>query len=146
MAMRRVKLIFAPCTFTDRETNMGLIEQLQKLQTLREQNALSEDEFTRAKQRVIDDAGRPAPRVAAAIDGLRRSWHDRWIAGVCGGLAAQTNVPTWAWRILFILTTFLHGIGALIYLLMWIFVPLDRPVLAALGSVKPVDPGSSEPR
>ena len=116
---------------------MELIEQLQKLQAMREQGALSEEEFTQAKKRVIDAAARathdassgaaPLQRASAAINGLQRSWHERWIAGVCGGLAVQTGIPTWTWRILCMLATLLHGFGILIYVLMWIFVPLERP-------------------
>ena len=122
-------------TRIERELDMDLADQLQKLQTLREQGALSEDEFTLAKRRVLDGMP-PIPepdRQAASsttpsgstLHQLKRSINDRWIGGVCGGLATMSNMPSWAWRILFVLTALLHGIGLLLYVVLWIFVPLQ---------------------
>ncbi len=127
---------------------MTMADELQKLQTLREQGALTDDEFLKAKQRVInDDASSsssfyaekesppPTPTTPAATNGpvifntMTRSLHDRWIGGVCGGLAVATGIPAWAWRILFVLTALLHGLGLLMYVLLWIFVPLAKPDL-----------------
>ncbi|MBL8523517.1 MAG: PspC domain-containing protein [Betaproteobacteria bacterium] len=111
---------------------MDFAEQLQKLQTLREQGVLTEEEFTQAKKRVLDAIGdapkQEAPRQASqpnALQQLRRSFYDKWIGGVCGGLAEMTGVPSWAWRILFVLSVLLNGLGLLVYLLLWIFVPLQ---------------------
>jgi phage shock protein PspC (stress-responsive transcriptional regulator) len=107
-----------------------MADELQKLQALREHGALTEDEFLLAKKRVIDGEPAPEPPRARAeppphtLHQLRRSISDRWIGGVAGGLAGMTAIPSWAWRILFILTTLLHGLGILMYLLLWIFVPL----------------------
>ena len=121
---------------------MDLAEQLQKLQSLREQGALTEEEFTQAKKRLLEGAPAPsgaeftAKRGQSVLHQLRRSIHDRWIGGVCGGLAEMTNIPSWAWRILFVLTLLLNGLGAVMYLLLWIFVPLDLP------AARPVEPKS----
>jgi phage shock protein PspC (stress-responsive transcriptional regulator) len=114
---------------------MDLADQLQKLQALKEQGALSEEEFTLAKRRVLDgmppvsgadrNAVPPPTPSGSTLHQLKRSITDRWIGGVCGGLAAMTNMPSWAWRVLFILTALLHGIGILVYLVLWIFVPLQ---------------------
>jgi phage shock protein PspC (stress-responsive transcriptional regulator) len=49
---------------------------------------------------------------------LKRSYSDTVLGGVCGGCAANTNTPAWLWRVAFCLTG-----AALIYLLLWIFVP-----------------------
>lgn len=55
---------------------------------------------------------------------LYRSRRQRMIAGVCGGLAEYFNTdPTWI-RLLFILLFFVGGSALLIYLIMWIVVPL----------------------
>jgi phage shock protein C len=126
---------------TEKEIDMDFAEQLQKLQTLREQGVLTEDEFTQAKKRVLDaipgEAPRTeAPRQAASQNGLqqlKRSYFDKWIGGVCGGLAEMTSVPSWAWRIFFVLSVLLNGLGLAVYLLLWIFVPLqtNRPAAAA---------------
>ena len=119
---------------------MDFADQLQKLQTLREQGVLTEEEFTQAKKRVLDGIGTEAPKQEAprqtsspnALQQLKRSYYDKWIGGVCGGLAESTGVPSWAWRILFVLTVLLNGLGLLVYLLLWIFVPLqtNRPAAA----------------
>jgi phage shock protein C len=56
---------------------------------------------------------------------LYRSRQDRMIAGVCGGLATYFNVdPTWV-RLFFILFFFLGGSAFLVYLIMWLVVPLS---------------------
>jgi phage shock protein PspC (stress-responsive transcriptional regulator) len=56
---------------------------------------------------------------------LRRSRSDRWIAGVCGGLAKATAVESWVWRLAFALLLLCGGAGLLVYVLMWIFVPAE---------------------
>ncbi len=124
---------------------MDLADQLQKLQTLKEQGALSEEEFTLAKRRVLDgmppapdrNAEPPPLPSGSTLHQLKRSITDRWIGGVCGGLAAMSNMPSWAWRILFVLTALLHGVGILVYLVLWIFVPLQT---------MPRPPAREEPR
>lgn len=56
---------------------------------------------------------------------LWRSRRDRKIAGVCGGLGAYFNLdPVWV-RVLFVILFFLGGSALLIYLLMWLLVPLE---------------------
>lgn len=117
---------------------MDLADQLQKLHALREQGVLTEDEFILAKKRVLDGtaptgAGERASANATSPSGLNRfrlSTTDKWIGGVCGGLAAQTNIPAWSWRILFLLMVLLHGVGLLIYILLWIFVPVQTQPIA----------------
>ena len=111
---------------------MNLPDDLQKLHNLREQGALTDDEFTLAKKRLLEGAAEDArpktekPRKpATALNQFRRSVADRWIGGVCGGLAESTGIPSWSWRILFVLTALLHGIGVIMYVLLWIFVPLQ---------------------
>jgi len=54
---------------------------------------------------------------------LARSGKDRKIAGICGGLGEHTGIPAWMWRLIFIAGVFVHGLGALAYLLMWLFMP-----------------------
>jgi phage shock protein PspC (stress-responsive transcriptional regulator) len=100
---------------------MSLAEELSRLETLRASGTLTEEEFRRAKARVIDGPG-PAP----AFNRLRRSNADRWLGGVCGGLAQLTGVDTWIWRLLLTLLALFGGTGVLIYILLWIFVPADE--------------------
>jgi len=54
---------------------------------------------------------------------LARSRKDRKIAGICGGLGEHTGVPAWLWRLIFIAGVFVHGLGVLVYLFVWIFMP-----------------------
>ena len=102
-----------------------LAEQIERLDELRRRGALSDEEFARAKTRLLDGAAvMPAPQLAA-LNALRRSRADRWIGGVCGGLAQATGAESWVWRLLFALLFFLGGAGLVIYVLLWIFVPAE---------------------
>lgn len=106
---------------------MSLAEELTRLEQLRERGALSEEEFTRAKSRLLDTrANEPVaePRTAA-INSLRRSRSDRWIGGVCGGVAAMIGLEAWIVRLLMTLLFFVGGTGLLLYVLLWIFVPSE---------------------
>src|SRR6185436_8567784 len=101
---------------------MNLADDLQKLQTLREQGALTDEEFTQAKKRVLEGAAEEQPprseppkQPGSALNQLRRSLTDRWIGGVSGGLAEVMGIPSWSWRILFVLSALLHGLGLIIY-------------------------------
>jgi phage shock protein C len=56
---------------------------------------------------------------------LCRSRKDRMLAGVCGGLAEYFGIdPTWV-RLLFVLFLFAGGAAFLVYLIMWIIIPLE---------------------
>ncbi|MBA3660967.1 MAG: PspC domain-containing protein [Gammaproteobacteria bacterium] len=56
---------------------------------------------------------------------LYRSRQDRMIAGICGGIAAYFHTdPTWI-RLLFVLLFFLGGSALLVYIVMWIVVPIE---------------------
>jgi phage shock protein PspC (stress-responsive transcriptional regulator) len=57
------------------------------------------------------------------LEALHRSDTDRQIEGVCGGLGECTPIPSWLWRVAFVSLVFAGGIGAIAYLLLWIFVP-----------------------
>ena len=108
---------------------MALSDELAKLQDLHQRGALTDDEFSRAKARVLEGVASsteaPSAAAIAAINALRRSASDRWIAGVCGGLARATGVESWVWRLLFVLLLLCGGTGVVIYVLMWIFVPSE---------------------
>ena len=57
---------------------------------------------------------------------LTRSETDKMIAGVCGGLAEYLNLdPVWV-RLLFVLLLFASGIGAPIYLVLWVIMPREE--------------------
>jgi phage shock protein C len=96
---------------------MALSEELARLHELHRQGALSDDEFVTAKAKALASDG------VAAVNAMRRSSSERWVAGVCGGLAAVTGLAPWAWRLIFAVLTLWGGAGLLIYVLLWIFVP-----------------------
>lgn len=105
-------------------------EELNKLTALHQSGALTDDEFARAKARVLNHIaqigqGRSEAPAMDAINALRRSRADRWIGGVCGGMARSTGMAAWIWRLLFTLLVLFAGSGVLIYALLWIFVPED---------------------
>ncbi len=107
---------------------MSLADELHKLDDLRARGVLSDPEFQRAKQRLLDGASPPVcsdvPAVAA-LNAFRRSNTDRWVGGVCGGLACLTGIESWAWRLIFTVLLLFGGTGALFYILLWIFVPAE---------------------
>ncbi len=104
---------------------MSIAEELSRLDELRTRGVLSEDEFQRAKQRLLDGVDAP-PAVApamSAINRFRRSNADRWIGGVCGGLGLVSGVESWIWRLILVALALFGGTGVLLYILLWIFVP-----------------------
>ncbi|MGB0388589.1 MAG: PspC domain-containing protein [Ardenticatenaceae bacterium] len=55
---------------------------------------------------------------------LYRSRSDQMLGGVCGGLAEYLGVDsTWV-RLLFVLAGLFSGTGVLLYLALWVIVPL----------------------
>jgi phage shock protein C len=99
---------------------MSLSDELARLAELHQQGRLSDDEYTRAKARILDAGS------SAASNRLRRSDQDRWLGGVCGGLADWTGIDGWIWRLVFVVSVLCAGTGVAVYLLLWLFVPLRR--------------------
>lgn len=106
---------------------MNDAEELNKLADLHARGVLNDEEFAKAKARVLDGQPRVAYSHAAPgthpVNGLRRARTDRWLGGVCGGIARVTGVDAWIWRLLFTVLTLAFGGGILFYILLWIFVP-----------------------
>lgn len=117
---------------------MSTTDDLTRLAELHRSGALRDDEFAQAKDRVLNERVlRDQPALVGALNGLRRSHSDRWVGGVCGGLALATGLAPWLWRLAFVLFTFFGGAGLLVYLLLWIFVPAEPSLNAVprqLGS------------
>src|ERR1700722_12704711 len=101
---------------------MALADELSKLAELRANGGLTEEEFKRAKERLLntEQAHSPDP-VLSAVNTFRRSRTDRWFGGVCGGIARSTGVEAWVWRVLFSVLAIFAGGGGVVYLLVWIF-------------------------
>jgi phage shock protein PspC (stress-responsive transcriptional regulator) len=72
-------------------------------------------------------------RVGPARDWYRSS-DDRMVAGVCGGLAEEFGLPPAVVRLGFVLLTlFSFGTGLLLYLVLWMVMPVDREAPAGRG-------------
>jgi phage shock protein PspC (stress-responsive transcriptional regulator) len=115
---------------------MSISEELGKLGELHQSGVLTDDEFARAKARLIGTQGGSASSSSswaqqssvpfvAGFNALRRSTRDRWIGGVCGGIAPALGLESWVCRLLIAVLTLFGGIGAIVYLLLWIFVPAE---------------------
>ena len=81
---------------------------------------------------------------------LQRSKYDRWLAGVCGGIAEYFNVDGTLIRVLFILFGFAVGGGFLIYIILWIIMPEAADDVLDAGSIEDLkseegDAAGSEP-
>lgn len=108
---------------------MNDAEELGKLADLHARGVLNDEEFVKAKARLL--AGQPGGYAAGAapapnlgaVNGLRRARVDRWIGGVCGGIARATGLDSWVWRLIFTVLFLAFGSGILVYILLWIFVP-----------------------
>ena len=109
-------------------------DELGKLGDLHQRGILSDEEFARAKARVLNGmpSGRASPPVSA-LNQLRRSLSDRWLGGVCGGIAQVTGVPSWVWRLIFTFGLVFAGCGLALYILLWILVPQEQLYLPAPG-------------
>ena len=111
---------------------MSVSDELGKLGELHQRGVLSDEEFARAKARVLNGTAMPgnAPPVNA-LNALHRSISDRWLGGVCGGIAQVTGVAAWVWRLVFTLGIVFAGSGLLLYVLLWILVPQEQLYLPA---------------
>jgi phage shock protein C len=72
-----------------------------------------------AKQAGFESAGAPpAPKR------LMRSSRDKKIAGVCAGLAEYFDLDPTLVRVLWLLAVFFAGTGFLVYIILWIVLPI----------------------
>ncbi len=119
---------------------MNISDEIKRLHELHQAGALTDVEFEQAKAKLLSasvnlnktssSSSTSAPLgdssgsdFGSDIARLRRSRLDRWLGGVCGGLARVTGLESWIWRLMFVLCTVFIGFGIFLYLLMWIFVP-----------------------
>jgi phage shock protein C len=79
------------------------------------------------------DATEPGPAVSprspdlpGVLRRLAKSRSDTWLGGVCGGLGENTPLPSWVWRLAFLILLCWYGTGFLLYFLLWICLPEPR--------------------
>lgn len=110
---------------------MSIADEIERLHQLNRSGALSDEEFARAKERLLasmdsKDSGSSSNAIGTnPLHRLRRSKDDQWLGGVCAGLAKFTETETWVWRMLWLLSVVCAGFGVLAYLLAWVFIPLE---------------------
>ncbi|RQO59943.1 hypothetical protein DBR47_11315 [Paucibacter sp. KBW04] len=123
---------------------MSFSTDLEQLADLHQRGLLSDEEFARAKARLLGDmphgqanaTGRAfgssnsnqtsGGGLGAAVNRLQRSRDDRWLGGVCGGLAQISGLASWIWRLMFLGLLFCNGVGFVVYLLLWLLVPENK--------------------
>ena len=65
---------------------------------------------------------------------MYRSFSDRVLGGVCGGLATALHVNAWLIRLIFVLLTLVSlGAFAPLYVLLWWIVPAESPTQRRRG-------------
>ncbi|MBT6417483.1 MAG: PspC domain-containing protein [Candidatus Marinimicrobia bacterium] len=76
-----------------------------------------------------DDSDTKPEPIAKAKGAPRRIYRhpdDKILGGVCGGLGALVGIDPVIFRIIFMVTAFFGGFGALIYLVMWAIIPMAQ--------------------
>ena len=83
----------------------------------------------------------------SSLDGsaLTRTWYrsrsHRMVAGVCAGLAEEFGVSVTILRLAFVLSALLGGgMGLIVYLVLWVIMPLQAEPRATTGSLPPPSP------
>jgi phage shock protein PspC (stress-responsive transcriptional regulator) len=74
--------------------------------------------------------------------GIRRRTHDKWIAGVCSGLADRLGIDPVIVRVALVILTMLGGAGIAIYLVAWALLPNDRDEVPAQRALRDGHGGS----
>jgi phage shock protein PspC (stress-responsive transcriptional regulator) len=83
---------------------------------------MDEDEQTEDTAPTWTPTPTPEPEVAPEAR-LRRSTKRRMVGGVAGGIAERFDVDANIVRVVFVVLTFLYGLGAAVYLAMWVLIP-----------------------
>ena len=63
--------------------------------------------------------------MSEATKKLYRSQSERWFAGVCGGLGNYFGIDPTLVRVLFVIFALTFGSGFLIYLVLWLIIPIE---------------------
>jgi phage shock protein PspC (stress-responsive transcriptional regulator) len=67
---------------------------------------------------------------------VRRDTEDKWLAGVCSGIANRLGVDPLVIRAALVVLILLGGIGVTLYLVAWAFIPNDREEIVAEGGLR----------
>jgi phage shock protein C len=75
---------------------------------------------------------------------LYRSRDDKILGGVCGGLARYLGVSAVLIRILFVLLALANGLGILIYLALWVLIPVGESTRSMAEAANPFEVSSED--
>jgi phage shock protein PspC (stress-responsive transcriptional regulator) len=84
----------------------------------------------------------PGPPLRAQ---LRRSRTDKVIGGVSGGLAEYSGIDALLWRVGFVALTLAGGTGIIVYLLLWLLMPVGHGTAIEKPPRPPAGPRSPVP-
>jgi phage shock protein PspC (stress-responsive transcriptional regulator) len=84
----------------------------------------------------------PEPEVAAETT-LHRSTKRRMIGGVAGGIGERFDIDPNIVRVIFVVLTVLYGLGAAIYLAMWVLIPQSGRRGGGLAESEEAPPASN---
>ena len=71
---------------------------------------------------------------------LKKSYIDTKLAGVCGGFGEYTPLPSWLWRVIFLASLFIGGLGLISYILLWVCMPAANAANASTRQERVVNP------
>ena len=108
----------------------GIMKSLGKPRYTQEQYEAASAWYTRYCRDAALAEGRPAPTWPARLP-LARPDYGRWFAGVCKAVSMHLGIPVWLLRVGCLLSMYVFGAGAIVYLFLWITVPAADPVTQA---------------
>ena len=74
-----------------------------------------------------------------------RSNSDRMISGVCGGLARYFGVDSSVVRIIFLASVLFFGVSPVLYIILWIVMPQEKPASFTPGAQPAALPPAQDP-
>lgn len=66
---------------------------------------------------------------------FRRSGNDRYLAGVCGGIAEFLKIDSTIVRLVFVVLTLLGFSGVFVYILAWLIMPAENEKRSLLEQI-----------
>jgi phage shock protein PspC (stress-responsive transcriptional regulator) len=73
---------------------------------------------------------------------VRRRTDDKWLGGVCSGLADRLGVDPVIVRVALVVLSIFWGFGVMVYLTAWVLLPDDKEEIAAQRAIRDGDRGS----
>lgn len=70
---------------------------------------------------------------------LRRDGEDKWLAGVCSGIATRLGVDPIVIRAVLVALVVMGGVGITVYLIAWAFLPNDKETIVAERAIRDGD-------